>query len=301
MIKSTVFKPSFLVLAVFVFSQCHNHNGPIPNGDTATTVTIASFNTLHLGWDNGKDLNKLAEILVLYDVIGLQEVMNEDTLKRVRDLLGEKTNATWQYVISSRSLGRSSYKEFYAVLYRTDRATYTTNSADIWNDAGDLFEREPFFASFKSRNFDYTIVVMHSDFDSNKEVMRRESRLLYTVFSKVLERNPGEKDIILMGDFNLSANDIGWDSLKTLSSMTNLIPGTTLTTLSTSGNPSSAYDNIWIRTQFSGNEFTDTAKVNYYYTLMYSGSANPGLEARNKISDHVPVWAKFRVDKADDD
>jgi endonuclease/exonuclease/phosphatase family metal-dependent hydrolase len=290
---------TFLILAFLFAGSCDS--GRVPNGETVSTIIMASFNTLHLGWDNGKDLDKLAEVLVSYDVIGLQEVMNEDTLKKVRDILAEKTKATWQYVISARSLGRSTYREYYAVLYRSDRTTYTSNSAEIWNDEGDLFEREPFFASFKSKNFDYTIVVMHSDFDSNKEVMRKEARLLYTVYSRVQDRNPNEEDIILMGDFNLSANDVGWDSLKTMSTMTNLIPGATLTTLSTSGGLSSAYDNIWIRTQFTGNEFTDTSKADYYYTLMFSGSANPGLEARNRISDHVPVWAKFRVDKADDD
>jgi endonuclease/exonuclease/phosphatase family metal-dependent hydrolase len=289
----------FLTMALLILCCCNN--GPPPNGNTAATITMASFNTLHLGWDNGKDLNKLADVLKSYDVIGLQEVMNEDTLKKVRDLLREHTGTEWQYVISLRNLGRSSYKEYYAVLYRLDKTTYTSNSAEIWNDEGDLFEREPFFASFKSRNFDYTIIVMHSDFDNNKEVMRKEARLLYTVYNKIQERNPNEKDVILMGDFNLSANDIGWDSLKTIPTMTNLIPGTTQTTLSTSGGLSSAYDNIWIRTQFTGNEFTDTSKADYYYTLMFSGSANPGLEARGTISDHVPVLARFRVDKADDD
>jgi len=185
----------FLALLFLALSSCNN--GPAPNGNSAPTITIASFNTLHLGWDNGKDLTKMADVLMPFDVIGLQEVMNEDTLKKVRDILKQKTGTDWQYVISARTLGRSSYKEFYAVLYRTDRTTYTTNSADIWNDEDDLFEREPFFASFKSKNFDYTIIVMHSDFDSNKEVMRREARLLYSVYSRVQARNPNEKDIIL--------------------------------------------------------------------------------------------------------
>ena len=296
---SNISTPLFVVLSVFASGCCNDPPVPVPNG--TTTITIASFNTLHLGWDNGKDLDKLAEVVKSYDVIGLQEVMNEDTLKKVRDILAGKTGAAWQYVISSRSLGRSTYKEYYAVLYRSDRTTYSSNSAEIWNDEGDLFEREPFFASFKSTNFDYTIIVMHSDFDSNKEVMRKEARLLYTVFNRIRDRNPNEGDIILMGDFNLSANDAGWDSLKTMPTMTNLVPGTTLTTFSTTGGLSSAYDNIWLRTQFSGNEYTDTSKADYYYSVMFSGSANPGLEARNRISDHVPVLARFRVDKADDD
>jgi endonuclease/exonuclease/phosphatase family metal-dependent hydrolase len=265
------------------------------------TITIASFNTLRLGRGAHKDLGKVATVLSAYDVIALQEVMSEDTLRKVRDMLTRTTHVLWEYVISARSLGRTTYKEYYAILFRTDRTMYTDTSGGIWDDEGDHFEREPFYATFKSGNFDYTIIVMHSDFDNSKKVMRKEARLLTKVFQRVAKRDSLEHDIILMGDFNLSADDEGWDSLKTIPTIRHLIPGRTQTTLSTSGGLSKAYDNIWIRNQFTNHEYADTANADYYYHSMFSRSSNPGLEARKKVSDHVPVWAKFRVDQPDDD
>ena len=105
------------------------------------TITIASFNTLRLGRGAHKDLGKVATVLSAYDVIALQEVMSEDTLRKVRDMLTRTTHVLWEYVISARSLGRTTYKEYYAILFRTDRTMYTDTSGGIWDDEGDHFER----------------------------------------------------------------------------------------------------------------------------------------------------------------
>lgn len=290
-----------VVSALSLFLVCGGSDELAPRSPSQHTITIASFNTLRLGRGTQKDLARVAQLLASYDVVGLQEVMNEDTLKKVRDLLADSTNAPWQYVISARNIGRTSYKEYYAILYRSDRTTFVGDSVEIWNDAGDLFEREPFIASFKSGNFDYTIIVMHSDFDNNKNVMRGEARLLSGVYSAVMRRDSTERDIILMGDFNLSADDRGWDSLKAIPTMSHLIPGTMLTTLSPSGALSSAYDNLWFCKNATQHEYADTASADYYYRTMFAADANPGRTARRIVSDHVPVWARFYTNRLDDD
>jgi endonuclease/exonuclease/phosphatase family metal-dependent hydrolase len=166
---------------------------------------------------------------------------------------------------------------------------------------GDKFEREPFYASFKSDNFDYTIILMHSDFDRDKEVMRREARHLSGVFKAVQDGDPKENDVLLIGDFNLSASDQGWDKLKSLPTVVNLVPAPTLTTINPTGKLSSAYDNIWIQKQFTEREFAGTANADYCFDKVFSNSANPGKAWRQKVSDHVPVYAVFYTDKADDD
>ena len=45
------------------------------------TANIASFNVLHLGWNNKKDYKTLSEIISLFDITGLVEVTNEKGLK----------------------------------------------------------------------------------------------------------------------------------------------------------------------------------------------------------------------------
>lgn len=303
------FVAAFLSFAIFAgcAPQTPNTNAGVPSSDTLAapaapkTIALASFNVLHLGWNNNKDLDALSKVLANYDVIGLQEVMQPEAVDSVTERLGKLTQVEWGFVLSSDKLGRSSYKEYYAVVYRKDRTVFISGSSGVWNDAGDKFEREPFYASFRSGNFDYILILMHSDFDGNKEVMRREAMLLAGAYRTLQDADPDENDLILMGDFNLSASDRGWDSLRTLSTITNLIPATALTTVSPSGSPSSAYDNIWIQTQFTGREYAGKAEAHYLFDSLFTSSTNAAKTWRQTVSDHLPVYAIFYTDKADDD
>jgi len=297
--RKTVVALLCIVLCV-CFCSCPGP-GPKPPTAVPSTIRIATFNALRLGHNNGKSLQKLVDVLSAFDVVALEEVMNEDTLKAVKEILGQATGSPWEYVISGRKIGRSSYKEYYAIIFRTDRTQLLPGSAQIWNDADDKFEREPFSASFRSGNFDYTIIVMHSDFDSNKEVMRAEARNLRQVFETLQDRDAKENDLILVGDFNLPADDEGWSNLRSISTVRNLLPGTTRTTLSASGALSSAYDNIWIQDTYTHHEYADTTVADYYFTRMFRAFEKPGAEARRWISDHVPVYAVFWTNREDDD
>ncbi len=288
----------FLVLVSAIVWRCSKTPTPEPS---PVTRVFASFNLLHLGWNNGKDLHTLAGIIAQYDVIALQEVMNLDTLQRLNTILDSLTGIRWRFIASQEKIGRTTYKEYYTIGYRSDRTTYIENSAAIWPDSLDEFEREPFHASFRTGNFDYTLIVMHSDFDSRKEVMRREARALKRVFQTLQDQDPNENDLILVGDFNLCADDTGWVPLKSIPTMTYLVACTSLTTINARGELSSSYDNIWIQTNYSGREFTGTSGVDYYYSLAMSEEPNPARTFRQKISDHLPIYAVFVTNKEDDD
>jgi len=287
----------FAMLLLF-FATCAKSP---PSDHQESTISIASFNLLHLGWDNGKDLNTLARVIARYDVVALQEVMNLDTLQRLKSILDTLTGIRWNAIASSQKIGRTSYKEYYAIVFRSDRTTYVQQSASVWADSLDEFEREPFYASFRSGNFDYTLIVMHSDFDSRKEVMRREARALKNVFNVIQDLDPHENDLILVGDFNLCADDTGWVSLKGLPTMTHFIACSTLTTINARGNLTSSYDNIWIQASYTGREYSGTSGVDYYYTTLLKDEGQPARAARQKISDHLPVYALFITNKEDDD
>ena len=62
-------------------------------------ITIASFNTLRLG-NNVKDYRTLSKIVSKFDLIGLEEVMNEKGLKKLRAVLNSTTKSEWEYIIS---------------------------------------------------------------------------------------------------------------------------------------------------------------------------------------------------------
>ena len=65
---------------------------------------IASFNTLHLGW-KGKDYKKTAEVLMYFDLVGLQEVMKKEGLVRLAKALEDETGVKWNYHISKMAVG----------------------------------------------------------------------------------------------------------------------------------------------------------------------------------------------------
>lgn len=98
--------------------------------------------------------------------------------------------------MQSTRLGRSSSKEAYAYFYNQTKVTEINNY--VYNNTNDKFEREPYIATFKSKNFDFTLIGIHTKSDdANQEIAS-----LDTVVNNTLAANPNEKDIIVMGDFN---------------------------------------------------------------------------------------------------
>jgi endonuclease/exonuclease/phosphatase family metal-dependent hydrolase len=299
-----------IVVATLALSlSCSKNQDAAPRNNTSSaqsnptgSITIASFNALHLGWNNEKDIAGFCKVVAAFDVVALEEVMKPEALNTVVDELAKQTSVPWNYVVNDHALGRTTYKEYYAIVYRTDRTSYVDSTAKTWEDTGDQFEREPFSAMFRSGNFDYILIVAHTDFDSkSKEVMRNEARLLANVFSTIQDVDPHENDIILLGDFNLAADDEGWETMNNIETMTRMVSSDLPTTITKKGNLSKQYDNIWFQKKYTGLEYTDTSGVDYYYERMFPDAENPIAEAWSKISDHVPVYAKFSVIKKDDD
>lgn len=112
----------------------------------------------------------------------------------------------------------------------------------------------------------------------------------------------GHKDIIVLGDFNMTASDdsewfyssifpihglwLGFDGLTNIG-YTYLIPSTTPTNIS-GRNPhgSKQYDNLWLSTKVKSSRTTGSW-----------GVVREGLKLRNKqetVSDHCLVWADFK-------
>jgi hypothetical protein len=58
-------------------------NEEIKSSSNIQQAKIATFNTLHLGWGDNKNYARLAEIISNFDVVGLEEVMNEKGLVEV--------------------------------------------------------------------------------------------------------------------------------------------------------------------------------------------------------------------------
>jgi len=236
-------------------------------GTHADTITIAFWNALRFGNGKGecKDIEQIADIIEDYDVVALAEVMNNskkdpnespcaavyrtDVLGHVEALVAELNcrGQTWSYIISPEARGRSdSYKEYYVFLH--NHRVQRVEGGCFFPDSSDIFEREPFFASFLAEEFDFTVIVHHAirSSKSTELKLKREIQFLKDVFLFVQGLDPFEDDIILLGDFNVkSSRDGWWNELRSISGLTALIDEPTSLGQGGLANP---YDKIWIDT-----------------------------------------------------
>ena len=121
-------------------------------------LRIASWNVQIFGKSkyNKPDVRKaIIDELKDYDIIAFQEI--RDSSQSYFPKLMEELPA-YDYVVSAR-LGRTSSKEQYAFIYRKEIELVESH---VFTDSEDVFEREPFIATFKIDNRTFDIVQIHT-------------------------------------------------------------------------------------------------------------------------------------------
>ena len=188
-------------------------------------LRVISWNTLHAGWSGQTDWNAYANQMWNdfgtssssnngFDVAFLQEVMHSNTAANITNALNQQTAYNWSYV-HTHAIGRSSYKERYAAIYRTDRVQIL--SSYVWSDSGDRFEREPQIVKLRHKQTgeDYTFINWHTIFGSTSQRLS-EIAEIRNVYQSIQNSDSSDQDVILLGDHNRDANSNYWDSLKSL-------------------------------------------------------------------------------------
>ncbi len=290
-----------ILLLTILFQGCCKQIKPTPvttttptpeyTEPTPQTIIIASFN-IRIYSNNSRDdeeLNYIADVLQKYDLIAIQELRDEEVLQRTVDILKAR-GKEYGYEISE-PVGRG-VKERYAFLYRKDKIN-TISQGKIYPEQNDEFIREPFYATFKAGNFDFTLVTIHVLYGSSKTDRRPEIRELAKVYNKVQDEDPTEQDIIIMGDFNFSPDDKGFDNLKTINTMTFLIEPPNKTTVT----DTSLYDNFWFQNEYL-TEYNQNSGIDMFDETMFN---NDDTKAKLAVSDHRPIWAMFNITQEDDD
>jgi hypothetical protein len=190
-------------------------------------------------------------------------------------------------------VGRTSSKEAYAYVYNTERVQFIDGSDYVYDDVSDVFEREPYIACFKIGNFDFVLVGIHTKPDD----AYNEIGNLTSVVSSIQEANPGESDIIVMGDLNADGSyfdeDDSSNSFKA-SEFRWLITNDMDTMVKTDY----TYDRIVVLDATFNHECdAGTARV-FYFDQVY-GLNNQTFVG--EISDHYPVFAQYKTTLVDDD
>lgn len=251
---------------------------------------IASFNTLRLG-RNKKDYVFVAQILENFDIVGLIEVMNREGVEELVDSLKEVSQVEWDYHISPYPVGKNSYKEHFAFVWRKDKVTFLKDRG-YYNDKDKKFSRQPYGADFKIGEFDFTFVLAHSIFGKSESLRRAEAFRLNEVYDYFQDLDPNENDIILAGDFNLSAFDEAFDKLVLHKDKITYVLNPTIKTTLGKNSLANSYDNMFI------------SKI---YTEEFNGKSgaldftNENFrEMKERVSDHLPIFIVVETEKDDD-
>ena len=254
----------------------------------ADTLSLASWNIRILS-DNSRDdteLSLIADRLEPYDLVAIQELRDEVVVDRTLQILADRGHR-FQALVSP-DVGRG-VKERYAFLYRPERVQLL-GQEQVYLDPDDAFIREPFWASFRAGQFDLTLVTIHAIYGDSKTDRRAEAALLDDIYQLVQRADPDEQDVLVLGDFNLPPDDIGFSELARL--LTPLFAGEIRTTIT----DASLYDNIWFDPAYV-QEWTGEIGVDRFDETVFG---NDDKAASLAVSDHRPVWATFRTDRDDD-
>lgn len=138
------------------------------------------------------------------------------------------------------------------------------------------------------------LCTIHVLWGKTKSERRQEVAQLDEVLKIVQRRARKEKDIILVGDFNMPPTDLSWNVKGWIPLVTP--PDTTLV------GDTSLYDNIWIsKVHTADHEWARKAGVRCIDKEFFPDTLLGRKACVSALSDHRPVWAKFHTDKEDDD
>lgn len=252
----------------------------LPETGSAET-RIASWNIRNLGWENGKDYAALAEVGSLFDLIAVQEVMNEGGIDRFRATLEARSGVSWER-LCSHLIGRGSYREMYCFTWRPDRVTWVGGAA-VYLDDRDLFAREPFSALFETGDqVRFVATSVHSIYGDSVAVREAEALALRSYHDWLRESFP-DLPVLLMGDFNLPPTNPAWAPMGEVAYPLIQEGATTISTID--GRFANLYDNIWVDVD-RDLPITDYGRVEFPHQLLRITHE----EARDRVSDHIPVY-----------
>ena len=261
------------------------------------TAKIAAFNIQIFGQTKSQKEDVMAvltKIVREFDIVLIQEVRDasEQTIPNFVEEINQLEGPQYSFVRSER-LGRTTSKEAYAYIYNTQTVQFIQGSDYVFNDVDDVFEREPYIASFKIGNFDFVLVGIHTKPDD----AYNEIGNLTLVVSSIQSLKPDEKDVIVMGDFNADGSYFDEDGTSNpfkASQYHWLITNS----MDTMVNTDYTYDRIVVLDKTLNHEYdTGTAQV-FYYDQVY-GLSNKTFVG--EVSDHYPVFAQYKTNLADDD
>ncbi|XP_044158090.1 deoxyribonuclease gamma-like [Bufo gargarizans] len=257
----------------------------------AASFRICSFNVQTFGeakCAKAEAMTVIVKVISRCDIMLLMEI--KDSKNKAINILMTKLNSQPEMkdefnVIISQRLGRKTYKEQYAFIYRKQLVTVKGIYQYMDHQDGDVdaFSREPFVVWFKTYKSDFVIIPQHT----TPEAAVREIDELYDVYVDVKGKWKTE-NFIFMGDFNAACSYVPKKYWKNIRLRTNpefvwLIEDNVDTTVKSSTN--CAYDRIVLHGKRLINSVEPGSATVFDFMKAYGLTEAQALE----ISDHYPV------------
>lgn len=274
----------------------------IPQREVDQNVIIATWNIAQFsGKKKKRAIQYIADICERFDIVAIQEVKtNLRGLARLQDLLPGNYK-----ILVSDPTGNS---ERMAFLY--DKRTVMSTglvceiafSGTIQAPTVFQFNRSPYCASFRAGRFDFTIVSVHitegsKHGDVGKNLREKEIQKLVDFIKNRAGQDKGkvfDPDFFVVGDFNIQKEGDRFFKALTSGPKPRFEMPEDMDDLGTNYSQSKTYDKIaWLPSDDF--EFAGEFGIVPFGKVVFKEQGQPKNAARKEISDHLPLWAEFRV------
>lgn len=242
-------------------------------------LNIVSWNIQNFGRSKSDvEIKYISEKVKGCDIVAIQEVSTSEfgaqAVAKLDSCL-DKTGSDWDYVISDPTSGSGS--ERYAYLFKKHRVKLK-DKPSLEKSLSDSLNREPFRATFIFKKKEYYLFNVHLVPEGKNP--EREANLLSGIAKLYVNKN-----VVIMGDFNLSSSSTGFDSLKKEGYKSLLIGQKTSLKAKESDDPlNKEYDNFFVSKSIKSNK---SGIIPFYKDFKT-------LKETRSISDHCPIWCQIK-------
>lgn len=262
-----------------------------PPARVPNTIRVASFNLQAFNAEkiaNEVTARRLAEILMCFDVIAVQDILPGDQLALQR-LIKTINNFGMNYAYSlSPSLGTAGNTRQSAFIFNQASILLDDAFAYAVNDPQQVFTRQPYVGWFRAaqvrpdRALTFTLV----NLDLDERRMPEEIESLGALFRTVRKDTRDEDDVILLGNFQCDTQ-----TLQILKESVGLVCA--IENQPTNTQRIRQLDNI-LYSPIATTEYTGERGV-----FDFLQQFNLTLDEALQISDHLPVWVDFSIFEGD--
>jgi Endonuclease/Exonuclease/phosphatase family len=277
----------------------------IPSSKLDETLNIATWNVREFGKKRRSEaaIHYIAEIIGQFDFVGLVELRdNLGDLNRMLPILGPYWDAIYSDVMTDAGGNRERICYLFdsrAVCFNGMAAEATPPRVKRGTEyvADDSWWRSPYVATFKAGNYDFLAFTTHVRWgDSDAARLKEIQGLANWVGAKAAEKTAEDKDIIVMGDFNIPGRN---DPMFAAMTSTGLQIPKALAKDEFGSNLArdKRYDQILHLSRFP-ETFTNAGGVVDFYASDHK-PLFPALtkeEFTYQMSDHLPLWIQINTD-----